>query len=111
MFGNWQFPLLANFKFDVFWNAASFGEMEPEIVTNYLSYISGNFSWAYLMQARNGKESSAESGVVKPILFAGYSRMMGSHYALMREEDAYDAHRRVSQTGGYFQAVWQNTVQ
>ena len=111
MFGNWQFPLLANFKFDVFWNAASFGEMEPEIVTNYLSYIDGNFSWAYLMQARNGKESSAESGVVKPILFADYSKMMGSHYALMREEDAYDAHRRVSQTGGYFQAVWQNTVQ
>ena len=83
--------------------------MEPEIVSNYLSYIKGNFSWAYLMQARNGKESSAESGVVKPILFGDYSSMLGSSYSLVRAEDAYDAHRRVSQTGGYFQAVWQNT--
>lgn len=111
MFGNWQFPLLTNFKFDVFWNAASFGEMEPEIVANYLSYIKGNFAWAYLMQARNGKESTAESGVVKPILFADYSKMLGSQYILAGKEDAYDAHRRVSQTGGYFQAMWQNTVQ
>ncbi|MBF9237427.1 putative sugar O-methyltransferase [Hymenobacter sp. BT683] len=110
LFGNWQFPLLANFKFDIFWNAASFGEMEPEIVANYLSYIKGNFTWAYLMQARNGKESSAESGVVKPILFADYSRMLGQSYSLVCEEDAYDAHRRVSQTGGYFQAVWQNSA-
>jgi len=111
LFGNWQFPLLANYKFDIFWNAASFGEMEPEIVANYLSYIKGNYTWAYLMQARNGKESSAASGVVKPILFADYSAMLGNTYSLVCEEDAYDAHRRVSQTGGYFQAVWQKTVE
>ncbi len=36
MFGNWKFPILNNEKFDVFWNAASFGEMEPAIVRNYL---------------------------------------------------------------------------
>ena len=106
MFGNWQFPLLKNFKFDIFWNAASFGEMEPNIVANYLEYVKGNASWVYLMQARNGKESSQESGVVKPILFADYDHMLGSSYSLVEEDDAYDAHRRVSQTGGYFQAIW-----
>ena len=105
-FGNWQFPILKDFIFDIFWNAASFGEMEPDIVANYLSYIKGNCGWVYLMQARNGKESSEASGVVKPILFADYNHMLGSEYTLVEEDDAYDAHRRVSQTGGYFQALW-----
>jgi putative sugar O-methyltransferase len=107
MFGNWQFPLLKGFQFDVFWNAASFGEMEPDIVANYLSYIKGDSSWVYLMQARHGKESSQESGVKNPIDFGQYNKMLTSNYSLLCEEDAYDAHRRVSQTGGYFQAVWQ----
>lgn len=106
LFGNWQFPLLKNFQFDVFWNAASFGEMEPNIVVNYLGYVTGNCDWVYLMQARNGKESSAGAGVVKPILFTDYDQMLGTEYTLTDEDDAYDAHRRVSQTGGYFQALW-----
>ena len=108
MFGNWQFPLLKNFKFDVFWNAASFGEMEPEIVANYLSYIKGNCEWIYLMQARQGKESSANSGVVKPIKFADYERLVAPAYQLVREGDTYDANRRLTKTGGYFQAVWRS---
>lgn len=106
-FGNWQFPLLTDFKFNVFWNAASFGEMEPGIVANYLSYIKGNCDWIYLMQARNGKESTQSTGVVKPIEFTDYNAMIGDGYRLAKEADAYDANRRVSQTGGYFQAVWE----
>ena len=108
-FGNWQFPLLKNFQFDIFWNAASFGEMEPEIVSNYLSYVGNNCNWIYLMQARNGKESSQGSGVRKPIVFADYNGMLSGRYELVKEEDAFDAHRRVSQTGGYFQAIWRRT--
>lgn len=106
MFGNWQFPLLKNFKFDIFWNAASFGEMEPGIVANYLNYIKSGCNWVYLMQARNGKESSKDTGVVRPIKFEDYGDMLGPEYQLVREGDAYDANRRVSQTGGYFQALW-----
>ncbi len=106
LFGNWQFPLLQNFAFDIFWNAASFGEMEPGIVANYLGYIIGNCRWVYLMQARNGKESSESAGVVNPIKFEDYAAMLGSEYRLIQEADAYDSNRRVSQTGGYFQALW-----
>jgi len=105
-FGNWQFPLIKDFQFDLFWNAASFGEMEPEIVANYLSYVGSNCKWIYLMQARNGKESSQDSGVRKPTVFADYNQMLAGRYELVQEEDAFDAHRRVSQTGGYFQAIW-----
>jgi len=37
LLGNWQMPTLREFQFDLFWNAASFGEMEPDVVENYLS--------------------------------------------------------------------------
>jgi putative sugar O-methyltransferase len=105
-YGNWQFPLLENFKFDVFWNAASFGEMEPDIVKNYLSYVLKNCSSVYLLQARNGKESTRNSGVATPIIFEDYDEML-DNFQLAMESDAYEAHRRMSQSGGYFQAVWQ----
>lgn len=105
-FGNWQMPLLKGFAFDVFWNAASFGEMEPHIVANYLSYIKDEASWVYLLQARHGKESTASTGVSQPIRFDDYQAMLGSSHHLVREEDAYEANRRMTKTGGYFQAVW-----
>jgi len=108
MFGNWQFPLLTSFKFDLFWNAASFGEMEPDIVKNYISYIRNNCQSIYLLQARHGKESSSTSGVVSPIKFNDYNSILGN-FKLIRESNAYEAHRRMSQSGGYFQAVWRMT--
>ena len=106
MFGNWNFPLLQSFKFDVFWNAASFGEMEPNIVKNYLSYIMGNCQYVYLLQARKGKESSGTSGVATPIKYNDYVSMLDG-FEVIEEADALDAHRKMSQSGGYFQAVWE----
>ena len=108
-FGNWQFPILKDFNFDVFWNAASFGEMEPHIVKNYLKYIIGSCKFIYLLQARKGKESSKSSGVVSPITFLDYKQML-TNYELKEEIDAFEAHRRMSQSGGYFQAVWESKI-
>lgn len=104
-FGSWRFPILKGFKFDVFWNAASFGEMEPAIVENYLSYILPNCNNVFLLQARKGKESGSGTGVDTPITFEDYCEMLNG-YQVISEEDAYEAHRRMSQSGGYFQAVW-----
>ena len=106
MLGNWKFPILDKTKFDVFWNAASFGEMEPNIVKNYLSYVIDSCKFVYLLQARNGKESSGKSGVVNPIKFDDYNLML-KDYQLIFETDAFEAHRKMSQSGGYFQAVWE----
>lgn len=107
MFGNWQFPLLKEYKFDVFWNAASFGEMEPNIVQNYLSYVLNNCNSIYLLQARYGKESTKDNGVKIPIKFEDYNAML-SNYELVKESDAYQAHRKLSDSKGYFHAVWKN---
>lgn len=105
MLGNWQFPLLHDFDFDIFWNAASFGEMEPHVVSNYLSYVIQKAKWIYLLQARKGKETSSDSGVEKPITFKDYDEML-PNYKLVADEDAYFAHMKMRQSGGYFQAVW-----
>lgn len=104
-FGNWQIPLLNDFKFDIFLNAASFGEMEPEIVNNYLSHIKGKAKWIYLLQARHGKETTGKSHVKGKSTFDDYNRVL-SGYLLQDSHDAYQAHRRLSQTGGYFEGVW-----
>jgi len=109
LLGNWQFPLLKAFQFDLFWNAASFGEMEPGIVRNYLNCIEDSCRFIYLLQARNGKESSKSSWVETPIKFDDYNSMLNG-YSLMTESDAFDAHRRMSQSGGYFQAIWQRAA-
>ncbi len=108
MFGNWQFPLLQNFKFDVFWNAASFGEMEPHIVKNYLKYILKGCQAIYLLQARHGKESYKNKGVVTPIRFEDYTPMLNG-FTLIDDSEAYKAHKKLSQSGGYFQAVWKKS--
>lgn len=103
--GNWQVPLLQDFQFDVFWNAASFGEMEPGVVKNYLKYIKGNTRWIYLLQARHGKETTGKSHVKDPITLDDYKRLL-SGYVLREERNAWQAHKRISQSGGYFEGVW-----
>jgi putative sugar O-methyltransferase len=107
-FGNWQMPMVSEFDFDVFWNAASFGEMEPSVVERYLSYIKGHVRCVYLLQARHGKETSGKIHVERKTTFEDYDRLL-SGYALVKVDDAYDAHRKVAHTGGYFEAVWKRT--
>lgn len=104
-FGNWQMPLLAGFNFDIFWNAASFGEMEPEVVSNYLSYVKGGTKWIYLLQARHGKETTGKVQVATPITLDDYKDLL-SGYMLCEEQDAWHAHKRMAQSGGYFEGVW-----
>jgi len=104
-FGSWQFPLVGAMDMDVFWNAASFGEMEPEVVSNYLSYIGNRARWIYLLQARQGKETGAKARVRTPIIFEDYCALLPG-YELVAEQDAFQAHKRLSQSGGYFEAVW-----
>jgi putative sugar O-methyltransferase len=105
-FGNWKMPLLRGFGFDLFWNAASFGEMEPAVVRNYLADAAGARS-VYLLQARRGKESAGagRSTVEHPIRLEDYQAMLGG-YRCVAVDDAWHAHRPLDDSGGYFQGVW-----
>jgi putative sugar O-methyltransferase len=105
LLGNWQMPLLRALQFDLFWNAASFGEMEPDVVENYLSIVRGRAMWIYLLQARHGKETSGKNRVRKKVGFEDYQRFL-SGYELCDQHAAWQAHRRLSDSGGYFEAIW-----
>jgi putative sugar O-methyltransferase len=58
----------------LFWNAASFGEMEPEVVTNYARHVSRFADALFLMQFFHGKPLGrvGEGGVLAPSTMATY---------------------------------------
>lgn len=106
MFGNWQVPLIRDLEFDVFWNAASFGEMEPDVVQNYLGLVRAHAKWVYLMQARSGKMTGLRRGGVEtPQDFAAYCSYL-PEYELVKEQESQTALHPLRESGGYFEAVW-----
>lgn len=62
LFGSWKFPILRNEKIDLFWNCASFQEMEPNVVENYLSFVNASASHIYLGEKMDGKTVSTDAG-------------------------------------------------
>ena len=108
--GNWQLPLVKEKQFDVFWNAASFGEMEPSVVENYLRYIKGQAKWVYLLQAAAGKETSGKTHVKRQTSFADYNEFL-SGYILKDEQQAWNAHKKNlgSNRTKYFEAIWEES--
>lgn len=62
IFSNTKFPLIQDIKADLFWNTASFQEMEPKIVENYLSIVRG-VPYIYLMQQMKGMAVAPVPGV------------------------------------------------
>jgi putative sugar O-methyltransferase len=101
-FGNWQCELVKNITYDIFWNSASFGEMEPHVVKHYLSVFSENAKYVYLLQASNGKESGR---VKDQINFNSYSEWL-PNFNLIAIDPAYKIHKPMTASGGYLQAVW-----
>ena len=62
VFGSWKLPELTNFKYDLFWNSASFQEMEPDVVLNYLKFVNKQAQYAFLNENMSGKEVASKRG-------------------------------------------------
>lgn len=80
--GTWNFPLIAYLDIDLFWNAASFQEMEPDVVENYLSFVSKVSKYIYLQQNMTGKETAVkygERGVLEPVTFEDYKKNLSGY--------------------------------
>jgi putative sugar O-methyltransferase len=80
MFGTPQFPLLESVPMDLFWNGASFQEMEPDVVENYLSVVNRRASAVYLHELMEGLSVArkGEKGVLEPTTLAHYRRFLSS---------------------------------
>lgn len=75
VFGSWQFPLLKGTEIDVFWNAASMQEMEPDVVGNYLSIVDQcaiNVFIEAVMHGHHIARRPGEPGVLKKTTIDDY---------------------------------------
>jgi putative sugar O-methyltransferase len=66
--GNWKLPELINLDIDLFWNGASFQEMEPKVVLNYLRYVNQHAKFVFLSELMGGTkiaEKRGQHGVLK----------------------------------------------
>lgn len=81
----WQLPKLEG-QIDLFVNFISFQEMEPEVVTNYLSHVNRlEAKFVLLRNLREGKPVRSEQrkyGVETPIMGSDYDKMLPG-YSLM----------------------------
>ncbi len=62
IFGNQKMPLLKTRHVDLFWNSASFHEMEPDIVRNYLNFVEESAEWVYLSEDLAGGVKASKPG-------------------------------------------------
>ncbi|OGL15622.1 MAG: hypothetical protein A3K12_13465 [Candidatus Rokubacteria bacterium RIFCSPLOWO2_12_FULL_71_19] len=86
----WQLPALRGVSFDLFWNSASFQEMEPAVVENYAGYVQRLVSgWLYLMNRPGGTRlaSGGKHGVREPVVLEHYLRFF-SEFALVDRRPA-----------------------
>ncbi len=92
------------------WNAASFGEMEPEIIAFYLDLMRGRFDFCYLFQLMSGKELSQGDGhgVQRQTRLADFDAMLAEHDLALLAKQPYFAGMSNYFKGmpGYEEAVW-----
>lgn len=82
VFANWRFPLVRELACDLFWNAASFQEMEPGVVRNYLDLVAPRSRNLYLMQLMYGQsqaEAVGRGGVMERTTLAHYFDALPQH--------------------------------
>jgi putative sugar O-methyltransferase len=89
LFGSWQLPLIARESIDLFWSCATFGEMEPHVVANYLKHVDASAGAVYLMQRMKGKKLAKREGargVLERTTLAHYARGLASFELVERAQ-------------------------
>jgi putative sugar O-methyltransferase len=87
MLPNWRLPDWSRVGIELFWNSASFQEMEPEVVANYLKLV-GRMSphWVYINAKPEGNYwgewKPGRGGTKAPVRAHYYSEGLGSAYEL-----------------------------
>jgi putative sugar O-methyltransferase len=63
LFGTWKLPDLERAHWDLFWNSASFQEMEPDLVLNYLSFVNRlTREYVFLQENMRGMKQAHRKG-------------------------------------------------
>jgi putative sugar O-methyltransferase len=106
--GSWQLSAVQPKGTTLFWNSASFGEMEPEVVQNYISQVKPWAHAVYLYQCMIGKEvgTKGKGGVLQQTRFEHYCDFLGAEFQLVDRSPAYVPLRFQAFSGGYDDACW-----
>jgi putative sugar O-methyltransferase len=83
--GAHHFPLLKTCSVDLFWNSASFQEMEPGIVNNYLCIVRESSRQIFLRECLYGKEKAFQPGmhgVLEPTTYTHYVNSLSATHEL-----------------------------
>ena len=106
--GSWEIEQLSLTGKTLFWSAASFGEMEPSVVENYLRCAKPWAQCIYLNQCMSGKEqaSAGRRGVISPTRFEHYAAFLQDTYSLVDRSIAFGPLKQMKHSGGYEDAFW-----
>jgi putative sugar O-methyltransferase len=103
MLAPWQIEKL-NINSHLFWNSASFQEMEPDVVDNYLSFVNkSTLEVVYLMELMSGKETAksvGEHGVLEQVKYEHYKKGLSCFDNMVLEPNI------ILQQDGYFHSIW-----
>jgi putative sugar O-methyltransferase len=92
---SWKIGLLQGHKFDLFVNAESFQEMEPELTENYLNKISPQINkYIYLNNSKIGHAvgKKGEFGVLKQTGREHYLTFLKDNFKIKKERDLESLH-------------------
>jgi len=82
IFGNWQWEVLKQVNFDLFWSAACLCATEPEVAEHYLGVINASPArMAYLMENFQGLQNAStpgQHGVLRKTTMESYTRGLSS---------------------------------
>jgi putative sugar O-methyltransferase len=104
----WKFLLLSDLPVDLFWNAASFQEMEPHAVANYLQVVNAQAEWVFLQELFSGKPQASapgEPGVIKPVTLEDYQAGL-SEFEMVDMSPSWGPLGVVTEEGVYCDSVW-----
>jgi hypothetical protein len=110
IFSNAKFPLIKDIKADLFWNTASFQEMEPMVVENYLSIVRGVPN-IYLMEQMNGMAVAhvpGSYGTFEQVTLQHYKKFL-PNYKLLDIVPALSNCTEDLSTELYSESFWQIT--
>lgn len=85
---SWRMPIWTSTKIDVFWNSASFQEMEPKVVCNYLTLVKKmRPEYIYINAMPSGNYHPGEArkgglGTIEPVLENYYFEFLKDSYVL-----------------------------
>jgi putative sugar O-methyltransferase len=105
---SWRMPAWSATKIDLFWNSASFQEMEPDVATNYLKLVLEMApEWIYINALPRGNYyrewKSGRGGTKKPVLAQYYADTLDPAY---ENSVTYDTDYLSGRVPGYLSYIF-----